>query len=148
MSHTSDLFPASTCHLIESSNNISKTSTEEPEMSTDLYGPYYTDEIGYKIYFTNGSPLKHIVVDRKLVPIEIVDGQIKVIANSEEQESVNFIVKQLKEPLRHGLAQAFVQKPDDPIGFLIHYLLKFQCNKLTHKFEESIKEEYDEYFSD
>lgn len=146
MSHTSDLFPAaSTCHLNASGNETSKLLSEEQEMSTDLHGSYYMDEIGNKIYLINGCPLKHIVVDKKLVPIEILDGQIKVIVNSEKHEGVNFIVKKLKEPLRNGLAQVFVQKPDDPIGFLIRYLLKFQCNKLQHRFEKSINEEH---FSD
>lgn len=95
---------------------------------SDRYGIYYTDENGNKIYDIRGQ--EYIVVDKKLVKIEETDGELKEIPRTADDDILKLIVENLGKPLRSGLAAIFMYQPDDPIEYLVQYLLDFRLNEL------------------
>lgn len=116
------------------SDSDSKSHQEERVYNADRYGIYYTDELGNRIYAIRGK--EFIVVDKKLVRIERIDDELKVIPDTADNADLALIVHNLGKPLKSGLASIFMYRPDDAIEYLVKHLLNFRLNELHDLLDE------------
>lgn len=97
----------------------------------DDYGRFFRDKFGNKIYKRLDDSEEKFRIGNKMVPVQKINHEFKVILNTEDDDASDFIVKHLKNALVEGLVDVFIKKPSDPIGHLAHCLLLYRRNELS-----------------
>lgn len=102
----------------------------------DRYGIYYTDDTGNRIYEISGK--NFIAIDGKLVQIEwTTDGRLEVVPKLNENEKLlSLIVESVGQPLKRALGAIYMQRPDDPVEYLVKSLLDHRLSELRDLLDE------------